>query len=149
MPLQTEDTTRVWSKDRWQPAQLLPQDSQPKDPRSYKIRIPSGTILRRNRHALLKTCEGEIFRQEPPDFNVDDGQVEQVPVRQRQVAAGPPQILPVSPPKTPVPIRPTPPTPTPSSPPQIAQYPINQPPQVMTRTGRTSSKPRWLNDYVT
>ena len=63
MPLQTEDTIRVWSKDRWQPAQLLPQDAQPKEPRSYKIHIPPGTILRRNRHALLKTREGEIFRQ--------------------------------------------------------------------------------------
>ena len=30
MPLQTEDTIRVWSKDRWQP---------------YKICIPSGSIL--------------------------------------------------------------------------------------------------------
>ena len=84
MPLQTKDTIRVWSKDRWQPAKPLPQDAQPKEPRSYKIHIPSGTILRRNCHTLLKTREGEIFHQELPDFNVDDGHVEQVLVRQNR-----------------------------------------------------------------
>ena len=95
MPLHTEDTICVWSKDRWQPAQLLPQDTQWEEPESYKIRVPSGTLLRRNRHTFLKKHSGEIFRQELPDLNVDDGQVEHVPVRHRQVAAGTPKILPV------------------------------------------------------
>lgn len=72
--LHPSDTVRVHTDYGWRPVQLLPDDQQPKEPRSYNVRTPAGNILRRNRRHLLRTREQDIFRRDEVDdaAEVDD-----------------------------------------------------------------------------
>ena len=53
--LRAEDNVRVRTDEGWQRAELLPKESQPKEPRSYNVRMPNNRIWRRNRRDIIIT----------------------------------------------------------------------------------------------
>ncbi len=101
-PLISGDTVRVRVGKTWQPALLLPPESQigPSrhvGPRSYKIQMPSGRKTRRNRRHLMRTREGPIYRR-LVEYEMDEiGPIQQnriVPqlVTPRQIIPDLPQV---------------------------------------------------------
>ena len=53
------DSIRYKTGKTWTPAQLISENSS--NPRSFKIKTPSGRVINRNRRHLLKTKEGDNF----------------------------------------------------------------------------------------
>jgi hypothetical protein len=159
-PLTQGDTIRVRVGRDWMPARLLPE--QPNlPPRSYAIQLPSGRVTRRNRRDLLKTHEGAIYRQIPANMEVED-EIPDTPAPMYAQPVQPPSPL-RYPPPTPT-LGPAPPghipitlpipdlaRPIPRAPPSPIREtpnpgPLKQP--TVTRTGRVSKAPGYLEDYV-
>jgi hypothetical protein len=129
-PLREGDTVRIRAGKKWLPA-FLPQQVT-SSPRSYDVKLPSGIVSRRNRRDLLKTKEGNIYRE---DVQEED---DEPPMRQDDVDGTPHLNVPQSPINPNIPQIPVPNVPNNSTP----------RPQVTTRSGRTSRPPPYLNNYV-
>ena len=67
--LQPNDVVRYQTGRMWKPAVVISKHS---SPRSYNIRTPQGTILRRNRHHLKQTKEAFTPCDDTDDYFDDD-----------------------------------------------------------------------------
>ena len=67
--LQPNDVVRYQTGRMWKPAVIINKHS---SPRSYNIRTPQGTILRRNRHHLKQTKEAFTPCDDTDDYFDDD-----------------------------------------------------------------------------